>query len=158
MQEVRIPWRLTITYLTGKEAHYMYKAVYDGHISGNGQFTKLCQSFFENKWGFKKCLLTTSCTDALEMAALLINVELGDKKLIGNKYYNIIYANINKNVLIDDIPAYAAIIHQGGKLLLSGFYNEDYDDINQKAIESGLQLINRRGKNNWLLLNYLKVN
>lgn len=87
-----------------------------------------------------------------------VTVELGDKKLIGNKYYNIIYANINKNVLIADIPVYAANIHQGGKLLLSGFYKEDYDDIHQAAIENGLQLTNQREKNNWLLLNYLKVN
>ena len=87
-----------------------------------------------------------------------VNVALGDKRLIDNRYYNIIYANINKNILIADIPVYAANIHQGGKLLLSGFYKKDYDDINKIAIENGLQLINQRGKNNWLMLNYLKVN
>ncbi|MEN8120785.1 MAG: 50S ribosomal protein L11 methyltransferase [Bacteroidota bacterium] len=87
-----------------------------------------------------------------------VTVKLGDKKLIGNRYYNIIYANINKNILIDDISVYAANIHQGGKLLLSGFYKEDFDDINKIAIKNDLQLINQRGKNNWLMLNYLKVN
>ncbi|RLD64108.1 MAG: 50S ribosomal protein L11 methyltransferase [Bacteroidetes bacterium] len=87
-----------------------------------------------------------------------VTVQLGDKRLIGNRYYNIIYANINKNILIADIPSYAAIIHQGGKLLLSGFYKEDFDDINKIAIENGLQLINQRGKNNWQMLSYLKVN
>lgn len=66
-------------YLTGKEAHYIYQAVYSGHISGNGIFTKKCQSFFEKKYGFRKALLTTSCTDALEMAALLINIQPGDE-------------------------------------------------------------------------------
>jgi len=66
-------------YLTGKEAHYIYQAVYSGHISGNGMFTKKCQSFFEEKYGFKKTLLTTSCTDALEMAALLLNIQPGDE-------------------------------------------------------------------------------
>jgi len=45
-------------YLTGKEAHYMYQAVYDGKISGNGEFTKRCQKYFEDRYGFKKCLLT----------------------------------------------------------------------------------------------------
>ena len=54
-------------FLTGKEAHYMYQAVYTGKLSGNGLFTKKCQSFFEEHYGFKKCLLTTSGTDALEM-------------------------------------------------------------------------------------------
>jgi len=87
-----------------------------------------------------------------------VNVELGDKKLIENKYYNIIYANINKNVLITDIPVYTTRIHTGGKLLLSGFYKEDYDDINKIATENGLQLTNRREKNNWVMLNYLKTN
>lgn len=69
-------------YLTGKEAHYMYQAVYKGHISGNGEFTKRCQQFFEEKYGFKKCLLTTSCTDALEMAAILCNIQAGDEVIM----------------------------------------------------------------------------
>ena len=58
-------------FLTGKEAHYMYQAVLSGKISGNGILTKKCQAFLEEKYGFKKCLLTTSGTDALEMCALL---------------------------------------------------------------------------------------
>lgn len=69
-------------FLTGKEAHYMYQAVYTGKLSGNGYFTKKCQSFFENKYGFKKCLLTTSCTDALEMCAILSNVGPGDEVIV----------------------------------------------------------------------------
>jgi len=69
-------------YLTGKETHYMYQAVYNGHISGNGLFTKKCQSFFEEKYSFKKCLLTTSCTDALEMAAILIDIKEGDEVIM----------------------------------------------------------------------------
>ncbi|MBO7315938.1 MAG: dTDP-4-amino-4,6-dideoxygalactose transaminase, partial [Paludibacteraceae bacterium] len=56
-------------YLTGKETAYICEAVKMMQLSGNGEFTKRCQSFFEKKYGFKKCLLTTSCTDALEMAA-----------------------------------------------------------------------------------------
>lgn len=69
-------------FLTGKEAHYMYKAVYAGKLSGNGYFTKKCHEFFENKYGFKKCLLTTSCTDALEMCALLADVKPGDEVIV----------------------------------------------------------------------------
>ena len=69
-------------YLTGKEAHYIYQAVYSGKISGNGIFTEKCQSFFEKKYEFKKVLLTTSCTDALEMAAILINIQPGDEVII----------------------------------------------------------------------------
>lgn len=69
-------------FLTGKEAHYMYQAVYTGKLSGNGEFTKKCQKFFENKYGFKKALLTTSCTDALEMCAILCDVKPGDEVIV----------------------------------------------------------------------------
>lgn len=69
-------------HLTGKEAHYMYQAVAEGKLSGNGAFTKRCQQFFEERYGFKKCLLTTSCTDALEMAAILCDIQLGDEVIV----------------------------------------------------------------------------
>ena len=69
-------------FLTGTEAHYMYQAVYTGKLSGNGAFTQKCQHFFEEKYGFKKTLLTTSCTDALEMAAILCGVGPGDEVIV----------------------------------------------------------------------------
>ena len=69
-------------HLTGKEAHYMYQAVAEGKLSGNGAFTKRCQQFFEERYGFKKCLLTTSCTDALEMAAILCDIQPGDEVVV----------------------------------------------------------------------------
>jgi len=69
-------------YLTGKEAHYMYEAVFTGKLSGNGMFTQRCQAYFEERYRFKKCLLTTSCTDALEMAAILCDVKPGDEVII----------------------------------------------------------------------------
>jgi dTDP-4-amino-4,6-dideoxygalactose transaminase len=69
-------------YLCGKETEYILQAVQTKKISGNGIFTQKCQEFFEKRYGFKKCLLTTSCTDALEMAALLINVQPGDEVIV----------------------------------------------------------------------------
>ena len=66
-------------YLTGKETDYIFQAVQSGKISGDGIFTKKCHSFFETKYGFKKVLLTTSCTYALEMAAILLDVKAGDE-------------------------------------------------------------------------------
>jgi len=69
-------------YLTGKETYYINKAVLKSKLSGNGDFTKKCQVFFEQKYGFKKCLLTTSCTDALEMCAILANIKPGDEVII----------------------------------------------------------------------------
>ena len=70
------------TYLIGKELKYIEESVKGGKISGNGVFTKKCQNFFEKRYGFKKTLLTTSCTDALEMAAILINITPGDEVIL----------------------------------------------------------------------------
>lgn len=69
-------------YLTGKELIYIEDAVTKGKISGNGYYTNLCHRFFETKYDFHKCLLTTSCTDALEMAAILINIQEGDEVIM----------------------------------------------------------------------------
>lgn len=69
-------------YLTGKEAHYMYQAVYTGKLSGNGVFTKKCQKYLEDRYGFKKALLTTSGTDALEMCAMLAGIKPGDEVIV----------------------------------------------------------------------------
>ncbi len=69
-------------HLTGKEAHYMYEAVYEGKLSGNGKFTKRCQAWFEQRYGFAKTLLTTSGSDALEMCAMLCNLKPGDEVII----------------------------------------------------------------------------
>jgi dTDP-4-amino-4,6-dideoxygalactose transaminase len=70
-------------HFTGCELKYIQQAVVDNHkISGNGLFTKQCQRFFEEKYGFKKCLLTTSCTDALEMAAILCDIQPGDEVIV----------------------------------------------------------------------------
>lgn len=60
----------------------MYQAVYTGKLSGNGYFTKKCQNFFMEHYGFKKCLLTTSGTDALEMCAMLCDLKPGDEVIV----------------------------------------------------------------------------
>lgn len=69
-------------FLTGNEIIYIENAVKSGKISGNGLYTKKCQMFFEERYNLKKCLMTTSCTDALEMAAILSNVKEGDEVII----------------------------------------------------------------------------
>ena len=69
-------------YFIGNEIAYIQKAVESGKISGNGIFTQMCHQFFEQRYGFRKALLTSSCTDALEMAAILTNVGLGDEVIM----------------------------------------------------------------------------
>lgn len=77
---MRIPFNKP--YFTGNETKYIEEAVRSGHISGNGSFTKKCHQFFEINFGIKKALLTTSCTDALEMAAILLNINEGDEVIM----------------------------------------------------------------------------
>ncbi|NCD22647.1 MAG: dTDP-4-amino-4,6-dideoxygalactose transaminase [Spartobacteria bacterium] len=69
-------------FLTGQETDYIRQAVESGKISGNGLFTQRCQQFLERRYGFRKVLLTTSCTDALEMAAILADVGPGDEVIV----------------------------------------------------------------------------
>lgn len=69
-------------YLHGRELVYIAQSVASGKISGDGIFTKKCHEFFESKYRFKKTLLTTSCTDALEMAAILLKIKEGDEVVL----------------------------------------------------------------------------
>ena len=107
-------------FLTGKEAHYMYQAVYTGKLSGNGVFTKKCQEFFETRYGFKKCLMTTSCTDALEMAAILCNVQPGDEVIVPSYTF---------------VSSALAFVRQGAKIVFADSYannpNIDADKLEE---------------------------
>lgn len=69
-------------YLTGKETHYLYDAVNNGQLSGNGKYTKLCHKFFMEKLNSKSVLLTSSCTDALEMCSILTDIKEGDEVIL----------------------------------------------------------------------------
>ena len=68
--------------IVGREFEYMKQAVENGHISGDGPFTKKCHAFFEKELGVQKALLTTSCTHALEMSAILLDIQPGDEVII----------------------------------------------------------------------------
>ncbi|MDR4931307.1 dTDP-4-amino-4,6-dideoxygalactose transaminase [Segatella bryantii] len=69
-------------YCSGRELKYIEEVCHSTTMSGNGQFTKKCHTFFEEKYGFKKCLLATSGTDALEMCAMLCNLKPGDEVIV----------------------------------------------------------------------------
>lgn len=69
-------------HLTGREHAYMAEAVANGHISGDGSFTKRCHALLEQSLGIPKALLTTSCTHALEMAAILLDIKPGDEVIV----------------------------------------------------------------------------
>jgi dTDP-4-amino-4,6-dideoxygalactose transaminase len=69
-------------FMTGKELWYIAKAHSQGHLAGDGSFTKLCNQWIESRTGSAKALLTHSCTAALEMAALLAGIERGDEVIM----------------------------------------------------------------------------
>ncbi len=113
-----IPFNLP--HLTGKEAHYMYQAVFKGKLSGNGDFTKKCQKYFEDRYGFKKCLLTTSCTDALEMTAILCNIQPGDEVIVPSYTF---------------VSSALAFVRAGAKIVFADSYKNN-PNIDADAIES----------------------
>jgi len=78
-----------------------------------------------------------------------IEVLLGDSSLLSGKKFDIILANINRNILLKDIPVYRKSLAAGGKLFMSGFYSEDLPLIEVKANESGLRIMSHRIENNW---------
>jgi dTDP-4-amino-4,6-dideoxygalactose transaminase len=106
-------------FLSGKELEYIKDAVSRGKISGNGYYTQLCQVYFEHKYGFKKCLLTTSCTDALEMAAILCDIKHGDEVIIPS-YTFVSTAN--------------AFILRGAKIIFADS-RQDHPGIDEDKIE-----------------------
>lgn len=121
-------------YLTGKETDYIKDAVANLKISGDGVYTKKCNDFFEKKIGFKKVLLTTSCTDALEMAALLIDIKEGDEVIAPSYTFvstvnafvlrgaKIVFIDSNKDNPNIDVDAIEKLITSRTKVLLPVHY------------------------------------
>jgi dTDP-4-amino-4,6-dideoxygalactose transaminase len=90
----------------GNEQVYSLQALANNHISGDGSFTKKCHRFFEQELGIKKALLTTSCTHALEMAALLLEIKAGDEVIVPSFTF---VSTINAFVLRGAVPIFVDI-------------------------------------------------
>lgn len=114
-------------YLSGKELEYIGMSVASGKISGDGMFTKRCHSFFETTYGFKKVLLTTSCTDALEMAAILLDIKVGDEVIVPSYTF---------------VSTVNAFVLRGASIVFVDSYS-DNPNINAEEIE---KLITKRTK------------
>tara|TARA_B100000787_G_scaffold40430_1_gene28674 strand:- start:567 stop:1412 length:846 start_codon:yes stop_codon:yes gene_type:complete len=87
-----------------------------------------------------------------------INVYEGEVEKLKNLRYDSIFANINLNVLLNDISTYAKMLNKNGVLYLSGFYKKDINKIEQEAKNSSLKLIETKQKNDWVSLKLSKVN
>ncbi len=79
-----------------------------------------------------------------------IEVKLGDASLLkGHTPFDVIIANINRNILLNDMPAYAACMHKGSEIYMSGFYVEDIPAITEKGASLGMKFIHHREKDRW---------
>ncbi len=108
-------------YLSGNELNYIQQSVQSGKISGDGVFTKKCHAFFAETFGFNHALLTTSCTDALEMSAILAKIQAGDE-VIAPSYTFV--STINPFIL------------RGAKIIFadSNSYNPNIDENSIEAL------------------------
>lgn len=86
-----------------------------------------------------------------------IDVQLGDATLLGNELFDLILANINKNVLLADIHAYSKVLKRGGRIIFSGFYVDDLVDIKEEAEKHSLAYQSHCNKNRWVAAVFVKV-
>jgi dTDP-4-amino-4,6-dideoxygalactose transaminase len=101
---IRIPFNRP--FACGREYDYIRQAIDNGHISGDGPFTRKCQQLLEEVLGVAKALLTTSCTDALEMSALLLRLRPGDEVIVASFTF---VSTVNAFVLHGARPVFADI-------------------------------------------------
>ena len=122
MSEKKITIPFNKPFMTGDEVGYILEAHSNGQLAGNGPFTQRCQSWLEKKTGCKKALLTHSCTAALEMAAILINLKAGDEVIMPSYTF---VSTANAFVLRSAVPVFIDI-------------REDTLNIDEKLIEAAI--------------------
>ncbi|WP_340113915.1 50S ribosomal protein L11 methyltransferase [Maribellus mangrovi] len=105
-----------------------------------------------DQWSFDGTLGNTKLNKIFN-----IDVKLGDAGLLSDNNFDLILANIQRNVLLNDMPAYNHVLNEGGTLIMSGFYSEDIPAIKEKAESLGLKDVGYTVKNNWVAYTFLKV-
>jgi dTDP-4-amino-4,6-dideoxygalactose transaminase len=114
-------------FIVGRELEYIRDAVDRGKLTGDGHYTRLCHTYFQERYSFRKCLLTTSCTDGLEMSALLAEIKLGDEVIMPSFTF---------------VSTANAFILRGAKVIFADS-NEEEPNIDVNTIEP---LINAKTK------------
>lgn len=109
-------------FMTGKELYYIAEAKFGNVLAGDGPFTKLCHEWLEHKSGCEKALLTHSCTAALEMAALLLDIEPGDEIIMPSYTF---VSTANAFVLRGGVPVFVDI-------------REDTLNLDERLIEAAI--------------------
>lgn len=86
-----------------------------------------------------------------------IEIQIGGEELLGNQSFDVILANINRNILLADIHKYASVLDNGGELYMSGFYVEDIPAIREECEKNGLKFIHHTEDNNWAAVKFVKA-
>lgn len=102
-------------------------------------------------WAYENTLENIERNNVENVAA-----QLGGKELLGDTKYDVVLANINRNILLDQLPMYGKIIRPGGKLYLSGFYEADVEILRSEAQKSGFVFLEKKIKNKWVSLKFKK--
>jgi len=152
--DYRIPFNRAT--LTGSELRYITEAVERGHLAGDGEFTRRCNEVLEQELGVKKALLTTSCTHALEMSALLLNLRPGDEVIVPSFAFvttanafvlhgaRPVFADVRPDTLNLDEEQLAALITPRTRAVVALHYAGvacEMDAIGAVAAEHGLAVI-----------------
>lgn len=105
-----------------------------------------------DKWSFESTLENASLNHIGNLKA-----RQGDASLLGDETFDVVFANIHKNVIITDLPVYAGVLNPGGAIYLSGFYKHDMPDVKAKAESLGLVETGFQEKNNWVVCGFRKA-
>lgn len=97
-----------------------------------------------------------SCENVILNQTADIKVVMGDANAIGNQTFEVILANINRNILLNDMHVYASALNLKGLLFLSGFYESDLESIRQTATQNGLTYLDHSVKNQWVAAKFCK--
>lgn len=143
-------------FMSGNELSYIKQALHNMKISGDGIFTQKCHAFFSERYKFKSVLLTTSCTDALEMAAILANIQQGDEVIVPSFTFvstvnafilrgaNIVFADSSENSPNMDVATLKSLVSHRTKAIVPVHYAGiavDMDPIFDLASEFNIQVI-----------------
>jgi len=102
-----------------------------------------------DEWAYENALENIRINQASGIQALL-----GDANLLGKERYDFIFANINRNILLNDIPTYTACMNPGASLFMSGFYEEDLAVISDACLKQSLRLVDYKKDNRWVAAQY----
>lgn len=100
--------------------------------------------------------VTNTAENAERNGANAVKAELGDAALLAGRHYEVILANINRNVLLEDMRAYVATLAEGGSILFSGFFEHDYNLIDAEAKKQGLNFVAKIDEERWQCVHYRK--